>query len=195
MVHQIDGERNFHIFYQLLRARNHPTLLEELYLANTTVDDYVYTSCSSRSSTIPNIDDSEEFNTLLTCLQSIVDENLQKKIFQLLAGILHLGNVEFYGKDESPDHADEVGGITPETYQSFLYAAELFGVEADDLLTCLTKQNMYVNNAVIVKIQTLAQAMDKMHSFSKSVYSMLFSWLVDKINMTINVVDKNAWGK
>lgn len=199
LVHQIEGERNFHIFYQLLRSKNHKTLLEELHLANTTVDDYAYTSCSSLSSNIPNIDDSAEFQHMLSCLESIVDEPLKKKIFQLLAGILHLGNVEFFGKDEaqqiSTNSSDDVGGISTDTYQSFLYAAELFGVEAEDLLTCLTKQNMYVNNAVIVKVQTLAQAGDKKHSFAKSIYSMLFSWLVDKINSTINVVDKTPWGK
>ena len=39
------------------------------------------------------------------------------------------------------------------------------------------------------------QAQEKLGSFAKSVYSMIFSWLVDKINLTIAVQEKLRWGK
>ena len=41
---------------------------------------------------------------------------------------------------------------------------------------------------------TSLQAMDKRNSFAKTVYSMLFSWLVDKINLTIAPTDQSLRG-
>ncbi len=165
-------------------------LLDTLKLSRN-LEDYYYTGSSIEASNIPNISDESEFQTVINCLKSICDDNiLLNNIFRLLAGILHLGNVEFEEKDEN-----EVGDVK-DTSQEFLKdAATLFGLDVNDLVTALTKQNMYVNNAVIVKVQSLAQAMDKKHSFAKSVYSMLFSWLVDKINTTISSKDKQSWGK
>lgn len=40
MVHQSNGERNFHIFYQLLRG-GEPELLQQLHLKNN-LDNYYY---------------------------------------------------------------------------------------------------------------------------------------------------------
>jgi hypothetical protein len=36
-------------------------------------------------------------------------------------------------------------------------AAKMFGFEEEALLTCLTKQNMYVGGNIIVKVQSYAQ--------------------------------------
>lgn len=41
-----------------------------------------------------------------------------------------------------------------------------------------------------------SQAMEKKHSFSKSVYSMIFTWLVEQINSTLAPFTKgDSWGK
>jgi myosin heavy subunit len=37
--------------------------------------------------------------------------------------------------------------------------------------------------------------MDKRDSFSRSIYSMLFNWLIEKINSTIAPKDLTSWGK
>lgn len=151
MIHQIPGERNFHIFYQLLKGANEE-LLGTLNLTRN-LEDYYYTGSSIEASNIPNISDESEFQVVIECLKSICDDNvLLNNIFRLLAGILHLGNVEFDEKDEN-----EVGNITASSQRFFDDAAALFGLDPNDLITVLTKQNMYVNNAVIVKVQSLAQ--------------------------------------
>lgn len=40
-----------------------------------------------------------------------------------------------------------------------------------------------------------AQVNDKKQSLSKSIYTMLFSWLVDKINNSIGLIDRKTIGK
>lgn len=117
-------------------------------------------------------------------MQSIaIDESLQYDIFRLLGAILHLGNIVFDRPEDGEE--DQVSLPTSATEQALHNASQLLGFDAQDLLTCMTKQNMYVGGATIVKLQSFAQAMEKKNSFAKTVYSMLFTWLVEKINTTI----------
>lgn len=151
MIDQCPGERNFHIFYQLLRGAEEK-LLQQLHLVNS-VDSYAYTN-SDQNISDPTISDAEQFVTTNECLGGICrDGELLLNIYRLLAGILHLGNVLF---DESTD-ADQICSTAEATKDSFKHAADLFGLKSDELLNCLTKQNMYVNGAVIVKVQTHTQ--------------------------------------
>jgi myosin heavy subunit len=61
--------------------------------------------------------------------------------------------VNFVGNAEE----DQVSGVDDTCRQHFDAAAELLGLDADDLFNTLTKQNMYVNNSVIVKVQNISQ--------------------------------------
>lgn len=62
------------------------------------------------------------------------------------------------------------------------------------MLTAISKQNMYVGGSTIVKLQSRAQAIDKRNSFAKSIYMMIFNWLVDQINQNIAAPAGLAWG-
>jgi myosin-5 len=109
---------------------------------------------SNKDSVLPNINDGEEFKVTKNCMESVgLDESLQRQVFAILAGILHLGNVQF-GEDDSEG---QVGGILPSRTNAFSAAATCLGVSESDLLFALTKQNMYVSGHTIVKMQTQAQ--------------------------------------
>eukprot|EP01033_Poteriospumella_lacustris_P014444 gene14444-10322_t len=186
VIFQIPGERNFHIFYQLLRCGD-DALLQRLKLEDS-MDSYNYTAGTS---IVDGIDDRQDYSVMSTCLKDICqDEDLFLNIVQMLAGILHIGNVNFVGNAEE----DQVSGVDDTYRQHFDAAAELLGLDADDLFNTLTKQNMYVNNSVIVKVQNISQVNDKKQSLSKSIYTMLFSWLVDKINNSIGIIDRKTIG-
>ncbi|RYG68618.1 hypothetical protein EON64_04790, partial [archaeon] len=185
LVRQIEGERNFHIFYQLLKGANEP-FLSSLSL-DRVIDAYSYLSCSSQSSCIPNLSDADEWSRTAQCLHTIVDDvSVENDVFQLLASILHLGNISF----STSDAEESAGGVTEQSRASLTIVAQLMSLEPGDIVTSLTRQNMYVNNNVIVKAQTVDQAHEKKNSLAKSVYSFLFSWLVDKINQSIHPPDK-----
>lgn len=149
VIFQIPGERNFHIFYQLLRSGD-SSLLQALKLEDS-MDSYVYTTGTS---IVDGIDDQHDYSVMSTCLRDICrDEELLLNIMQLLAGILHIGNVTFVGNAEE----DQVTGIDETSRVHFNAAAKLLGLDGDDLFNTLTKQNMYVNNSVIVKVQNIGQ--------------------------------------
>lgn len=115
------------------------------------MDSYTYTAGTS---IVDGIDDRQDYSVMSTCLKDICqDEDLFLNIMQMLAGILHIGNVNFIGNAEE----DQVSGVDDACRQHFDAAAELLGLDADDLFNTLTKQNMYVNNSVIVKVQNISQ--------------------------------------
>ena len=187
VVHQSIGERNYHIFYQLLRGGT-KELLSALRLTNN-VNDYNIVQC--QQSTITNVSDAEEFFLTCDCMQSIgIDDTLQYRVFSLLAGILHLGNIEYID-----NHSDEKGNdLTTSSIKIIQNVAAMFGVDSSSLLTSMTTQNMYVGETVITKFLTHAQSNDRRDSFAKSIYSMVFNWLFDRINSTIASAKEDVQG-
>lgn len=83
-----------------------------------------------------------------------IDSAVQNDIYRLLAGILNIGNMEF---TESDTEEDCVSGVSPASEKFLLTASELLGVGSEDLLSSITKKNMYVSGSTIVKMQSHAQ--------------------------------------
>ena len=146
----MEGERNFHIFYQILRGAS--TELKTKMELSDSVSDYHY--ISDGESRIPSISDEDEFKITCSCMESIgIDKNRRQEIFTAISGILQLGNISF----ESDQNDYEVGKISKEREDAFQAAARLLGLLPEELLTAMTKQNMHVGGAVIVKPQSHAQ--------------------------------------
>ena len=182
VIHQILGERNFHVFYQLLRGAT-PEVQAALHVnpADLSVENFKYLLNSTEASFIDHVSDETEFGITQSCMSSVgLVSDVQDDIFKLLLAVLHLGNVNF-----EEDEEGTVCGVSTEDMSSFVKASSLMGINEADLLNVISKRNMHVNGSIIVKNQTLDQARDKKDSFSKSIYSMLFGWLVEKINITI----------
>ncbi|CAM9852718.1 unnamed protein product, partial [Ectocarpus fasciculatus] len=183
LVHQLNGERNFHILYQLIKGLAASNTGAE-YSISGDPEDYLYLS-QTEVTELPNVSDADEFKTTTACLQSVgIDEATQHHLFRLLAGVLHLGNVSYKTGGEDGEE-NVVTGVTESSNSHHLAAASLFEIESADFLTAISKRNMHVSDSVIVKTQKLEEAVDKRDSFSKSIYSMIFNWLVDRINQTI----------
>ncbi|RLN76395.1 hypothetical protein BBJ28_00006365, partial [Nothophytophthora sp. Chile5] len=174
---QADGERNFHIFYQLLSQRSQ---FPELGLEMVQTFKYVSTQA-------PNGDEEGELSRTREALELVgIAEPLQKEIFQVLAAVLHLGETAFSARNGDVD-ASQLVDLT-----HFSVACRLLGVEVAALERAVCNRNVFVGREVILKPMTRDQAADCRDALAKSLYSKLFLWLVEQINDTIGVQTKGG---
>uniref|UniRef100_H3H2D8 Myosin motor domain-containing protein n=1 Tax=Phytophthora ramorum TaxID=164328 RepID=H3H2D8_PHYRM len=176
---QAQGERNFHIFYQLLAQRkNFPELELDM------VDSFKYVSFQAQA---PGGDEEGDLSRTREALELVgIEQPLQQEIIQILGAVLHLGETAFTTRNGDVDASQLVD------LKHFSVACRLLGVEVEALERAVCNRNVFVGREVILKPMTHDQAADCRDALAKSLYSKLFLWLVEQINQTIGVKVKGA---
>jgi hypothetical protein len=166
---QAPEERNYHIFYQLAKA---PSIKKKHKLLR--VEEYVYL-VGGGCSEVTGIDDGREFADLEAAWKDLEFKQTEiDDIYQLVCGILTLGNVEFQG-----DSKASIKSMKPVED-----AANLLQIPKDALVVALTSKELRIRGQPpMVKPLSGHQASDTRHALAKFIYGTLFDWLVKKINI------------
>lgn len=171
LVFQPHGERNYHIFYQMLSGMSAEEK-KEFNLTNAT--EFKYTN-QGGDITIPGVDDRADFQTTKESLSLIgIDESKQKEIFKLLAAMLHIGNIEIASTRNDAYLATDEPNVTK--------ACSLLGISASDFSKWCVKKQITTRSEKIVSNLSHKQAIVARDSFAKYIYAALFDWLIDYIN-------------
>ncbi|XP_057593978.1 unconventional myosin-VI isoform X4 [Hippopotamus amphibius kiboko] len=199
-------ERNYHIFYRLcagasedVRERLHLSSPDNFrylnrgctrYFANKETDKQILQNRKSPeylkagSLKDPLLDDHGDFIRMCTAMKKIgLDDEEKLDLFRVVAGVLHLGNIDF-------EEAGSTSGgcnLKNKSTQSLEYCAELLGLDQDDLRVSLTTRVMLTTaggtKGTVIKVPLkVEQANNARDALAKTVYSHLFDHVVNRVN-------------
>ncbi|CRG96935.1 myosin D, putative [Plasmodium gallinaceum] len=178
------GERNFHVFYQLiwgltdeqLKKRN---LIRDIHYYNLLNNDaYKMKNLKkingiekNNSIEIDRHRDEKNFEYLLNGLRYInYDENKINQFYDVIAGIIHLGEID-------PNEDD----LLSESYKN---ACECLKIDLNDLQNTIKYKNINVSFEQIRTHRNKDNSLSTLHTLIKVIYKNLFNRIINDINIT-----------
>ncbi|KAL2095062.1 hypothetical protein ACEWY4_009781 [Coilia grayii] len=178
---QAANERNFHIFYQMMKGAMEQQR-QEWKMPR-----------AQKFNWLPNAEKILEEDCFAETLEAMVhlgiDSEKQAQIFRILAGILHLGNVAFSPPTDESQPCD-----LEEASKAFLQTtADLLRIPVEELQSCLRVRALKAGRqSTLLKPCSQAECSVRQECLAKVIYAQLFDWLVSFINKSM-CADNSRW--
>ncbi|KAL1513922.1 hypothetical protein ABEB36_003260 [Hypothenemus hampei] len=181
VVFQAPDERNYHIFYQLCAARSR---LPHLFLDHQ--DNFHYLNQGS-SPHVQGLNDENEFEETENALEMLGFSSIdQENLLKILAGILHLGNIEFKQcLVKVENEQDQEGSVISKTDKHLKILCDLLELNSEELKQWLVTRKIVSMRDIYLKPMTLEEAAFARDALAKHIYAELFNWIVLVINRAL----------
>lgn len=174
------GERNYHIFYHLIKGADEE-LRKELELKEPKNFQYLKASDCYEVATINDKELFQEINAAFKVMKFHVNEI--KGIWNLVAAILHLGNLKF-GEDTLDTQKNTPCSLIGE--DSLKIVSKLLFIDQEKLKMALLHKTRKIGPTVYKTCMSKVDCETLKDSFSKSLYERLFIFLVQRLNYAIS---------
>uniref|UniRef100_A0A8C3XGG6 Myosin IF n=1 Tax=Cyanoderma ruficeps TaxID=181631 RepID=A0A8C3XGG6_9PASS len=174
VVSQNECERNFHIYYQLIQGASQ----EQRQNLGIMSPDYYFYLNQTDTYQVEGTDDRSDFHETMNAMQVIgIRGEDQQLVLQIVAGILHLGNISF---------REEGNYARVENADSLAFPAYLLGVDQERLNEKVTSRKMDSKwggrSESITVTLNVEQAAYTRDALAKGLYARVFDFLVESIN-------------
>eukprot|EP00842_Homolaphlyctis_polyrhiza_P004191 jgi/Hompol1/4773/HPOL_003867-RA len=173
-----DGGYSFHIFYYLLNGASH----DERVQWHLSDEAHFRFLTSTRMTTVgfAQTRGSAAMDELRENLRALgIGRRQQTQLWQLLAAILHLGNITFQSA------AKEGDPCTVRNQPQLQLVADMLGLSAATLQTVLTSRSSFVGKSSISAMLDATSAARQRDSLARALYAVIFDWILEQINQRL----------
>jgi myosin-5 len=188
------GERNYHVFYEVLSPAMDVNEKKRYMLTSnfgrgsnpSTARDFYMTSVSGTFDRRDGVNDSDTYQELRMAMNTVgfsLDE--QDDIFFVVAALLHASNLRFMlerGVDSGSEDC-----VVYKKDGTLAAVAKLLGVSDEAVESALTTTIIEARGERLIKRLSIEQAGKALDALSKAVYGALFAFIVNRINESIEV--------
>ncbi|KYO41301.1 unconventional myosin-XVI isoform D [Alligator mississippiensis] len=185
IITQPVNQSNFLVFYLMMDGLS----AEEkytLHLSNLSAHRYLNQSGSEEISVTVNTQNREKLSILKQALSALGFNNLEvENLFVILSAILHLGDIRFTALTDA-----ETAFVSD--LQLLEQVAGMLQVSPDEFTSALTTDVQYFKGDMIMRRYTVEIAEFYRDLLAKSLYSRLFSFLVNTVNYYLQNQDETS---
>ncbi|KAJ1562713.1 hypothetical protein HK096_004855 [Nowakowskiella sp. JEL0078] len=196
---------NYHIFYYLLAGAS-PEDKAKWQLYSVDPSQYAFLGGKSKSEvaeggfkifgsrkpteskSVPSVvlqnvtEEKLKYKELTEMMKSVgIKEKTQKFIFQLLAAILHLGNIVFV--------PEKSACVIKSPEEALSQVSDLLGINPEKISLLLLNKTKLVGKDLFSRPLDAKSAEQNRDSLASTFYALLFSWIVESINHRFSVPD------
>ena len=184
LISQAEGERNYHVFYEMLSGMTEDEL-DQFLLGDYTAEDFKITSCSGTYDRRDGVEDTSTYEDLVDALEVMgFTKEQQDDVFSIASAVLHLSNLginPIKGGEECEIDADN------EHLEPIL---KLLGVTKENLNQALCYFKIEARGQSYTRAVQKDKAEKGLEALMKATYSAMFDYIVKRINSSITVKKK-----
>ncbi|CAO1621031.1 unnamed protein product [Jaminaea pallidilutea] len=176
LVSASGSESTFHAFYALIAGASAE---EKEHLRVNAHSDFRY--LGGRRSREAAVEDAERFRKMKQAFKNVgLSQRQVASICQVLAAILHLGNLEF-----GQDHRSTSEAVSVRNGDVLAMVSQFLGVSARELEECLAFRAQLLRGEVCTIVLDAEGAAHNRDQLAKSLYSLLFAWINEHLNQKL----------